>query len=67
MLHFDDPVGSRVVWGDADVVDVVLFGNVLECGYYRSTVVGDYLNNGTPPADNLFEDEISQGLPGLSA
>jgi hypothetical protein len=67
VLNFDNPVGSRVVWGDANVVDMVPFSNVLKRGYDRSAVVGDNLHNGAPSADNLFEDEISQGLPGLSA
>jgi hypothetical protein len=49
------------------VVDVVPFGNVLEHGDDQSTVVGDDLYDGSPAADDLFKDEVSEGLPGLSA
>jgi hypothetical protein len=67
VLNFDNPVSSRVVRGNANVVDVVPFSNVLEHGYYRSTVVSYDLHYGAPPADDLFKDEISQGLPSLGA
>ena len=59
VLGFHDPVGSRVVPRDANVVDTVAFANVVESGDVGGAVVGDELCETTPSTEDFLEDELA--------
>ena len=57
MLAFDDAVGSRVVGRSMNVMDPILSSQPVQHGDVGSPVVSNNLLNGSPPAQNLFENE----------
>ena len=65
VLGFHNPVGSRVVPGDANVVDTVAFANVVESGDVGGTVVCDELCEAAPVTEEFLEDEFSDDLSGV--
>ena len=65
MRSLDYAVGAGVVAGDANVIDVVLFGEMGECFDEGWSVVGDDFDEGAPSAEDVFEDPVGERSAGL--
>ena len=59
---FNDTVCLRVVSGDSNVSDVVLFFDILKCCYPWFTIIGDDFDDCTPSAENVLIQPVSEGL-----
>src|SRR5216684_204487 len=57
VLAFDDAIGSRVVDRSMNVMDPIFSSQPVQCGNVGSPVISNDLLNGSPSAQNLFENE----------
>ena len=67
VLAFDDPISARVVGGNVDVLDAISVGKGVERGNECCAIVCNNLFNGSPSAQDVLEDERSEGSAGFDS
>jgi hypothetical protein len=63
VLLLDDTFHSQVVSQNAYVTDTIPLGKPLQCGNVGGAIVHDNFLNGTPPVEDFFEQEGTDGAP----
>ena len=65
VLRLDNAVRPRVVAGDTNVVNAILFTKDIESSNVGGSVVGNELSESAPTAENILEDEIGDNSGGV--
>ena len=63
----DDPICSRVVAADTNVVDVVLLRQMLHSLEERRSIVRHDFRDSAPTTQDVLEDPVAKGLRSLAA
>ena len=61
VLAFNNPIHSRVVSGNANMMDTILCRQPNQCSDVRCSIVRDDLLNRTPMTQDILEDETTNG------